>query len=564
MATFNGVGVFPGRVVGPVKQMLPAVAAPAAGQSRPATITAEQAAGALQAAATAVQKTLRQRASQLSGDAKAVVEATALMAADPMLLKTAKQFIDSGLSAERATWQAAEGIANTLQSLGGAMAERARDVSDVRDRLISELRGEPAPGVPVSSEPFVLIADDLAPADTATLDPTMVLALVTASGGPQSHTAIIARSLGLPAIVAAAGVTTIENDREVYLDGGTGVLETEPSRGQRELSAAWANKAATLTFDGEGKLADGTRLPLLANVGSTADAIAARAAGAEGIGLFRTEFLFLERDAEPTVEEQVRAYRAVFAAFAEPLSRPKVVVRTLDAGADKPLPFLKKLTEPAEPNPALGLRGYRMVSQHRAVLERQLQAIVLAAKDIAVSVWVMAPMVSTAAEASDFAALCRTAGLATSGVMIEVPSAALNAKQILNEVHFASLGTNDLTQYTMAADRQLGSLASLNDSWQPAVLALIQLSCQAARGGSELGVCGEAAADPALAVVLAGLGVSSLSMTAHALPAVANVLASVSQPEAAELAALAVAAPDAVTARRSVRERLEILTEIGL
>ena len=564
MGTFNGVGVFPGRVVGPVKQMLPAIPAPAAGQNRPGTITAEQASAALHEAAATVQKDLQQRASQLSGDAKAVVEATALMAADPMLLKTAKQFIDSGLSAELATWQAAEGIADTLRSLGGAMAERARDVSDVRDRLISELRGEPAPGIPVSSEPFILIADDLAPADTATLDPTMVLALITASGGPQSHTAIIARSLGLPAIVAAAGVTTIENGREVYLDGGTGVLNTEPSHEQRELSTAWANKTATLTFDGEGKLADGTRLPLLANVGGAAEAIAARAANAEGIGLFRTEFLFLERDTEPTVEEQVRAYRAVFVAFADQLRRPKVVVRTLDAGADKPLPFLKKPEDLAEPNPALGLRGYRMVNQHRAILERQLQAIALAAEEVAVSVWVMAPMVSTAVEATDFASLCRTAGLATSGVMIEVPSAALNAKQILNEVDFASLGTNDLTQYTMAADRQLGSLASLNDSWQPAVLTLIQLSCQAARGSSELGVCGEAAADPALAVVLAGLGVGSLSMTAHALPTVAKVLASISRTEAADLAALAVAARDAASARRSVRERLPILTEIGL
>ncbi|AJT42466.1 phosphoenolpyruvate--protein phosphotransferase [Psychromicrobium lacuslunae] len=562
MGIFKGVGVSAGRVLGPVKQMLPAVVAPVAGQTRASSIPAEQAIAALHTAADAVQNALRQRAAQLSGDAKAVIEATALMAADPMLLKTAKKLIDNGLSAEVATWQAAEGIANTLQNLGGAMAERARDVFDVRDRLVSELRGEPAPGIPVSSEPFILIADDLAPADTATLDPSRVLALVTASGGPQSHTAIIARSLGLPAIVAAAGVTSIADGHQVYLDGGTGVLDTDPSHQHGELAAAWASKVANLTFDGEGRLADGRRIPLLANVGSAADALAARTAHAEGIGLFRTEFLFLERDTEPTVEEQVRAYRAVFSAFADPISRPKVVVRTLDAGADKPLPFL---AHSAEPNPALGIRGYRMVSQYRAILTRQLQAIALAAQDIAVSVWVMAPMISTAAEAGEFTALCRAAGLATSGVMIEVPSAALSAAQILGEVDFASLGTNDLTQYTMAADRQLGALASLNDSWQPAVLALIQLSCQAAAiDSSELGVCGEAAADPALAVVLVGLGVSSLSMTAHALPAVAAALASIDSKEAVDLAALAVAAPDAITARRLVRERLAILTEIGI
>ncbi len=201
--------------------------------------------------------------------------------------------------------------------------------------------------------------------------------------------------------------------------------------------------------------------------------MAAAAAGAQGVGLLRTEFCFLGRDTEPTLQEQVSAYRGVFDAF----PGKKVVVRTLDAGADKPLPFL---TDATEPNPALGVRGYRTDLTSPGVLERQLQAIASAAEGTAAEVWVMAPMISTAAEAAHFASLCATAGLLTPGVMVEVPSAAVSARHLFDQVAFASLGTNDLTQYTMAADRQLGPLAALNDPWQPAVLGLIKATVDGA------------------------------------------------------------------------------------
>jgi phosphotransferase system enzyme I (PtsI) len=559
--TFTGVGVSPGRIIGPIRQMPHPISEPASGERLPEGVTAEEATAALKSAAKAVHDGLKARSETVSGDGKAVLEATALMATDTMLLKAAAKLIGRGTSSERAIWEAGASVAEMLHNLGGYMAERAADVLDVRARIVAELRGVPAPGIPASATPFILVAEDLAPADTATLDPETILALVTAGGGPQSHTAIIARSLGLPAVVAATGVDQLPDGTEVYVDGAAGTITAEPDGSQRAAAAAWSATASLLAaFDGTGTTADGHLVPLLANVGGAKDAAAAAALNAQGVGLFRTEFCFLERDTEPSVEEQAAAYKGVFDAF----PGKKVVLRTLDAGADKPLPFL---TDATEPNPALGVRGYRTDFTTPGVLERQLQAVALAEKESEADVWVMAPMISTAEEAARFASLCAEAGVKTPGVMVEVPSAALTAEAILREVSFASLGTNDLTQYAMAADRQLGPLAALNTPWQPAVLRLVGLTVEgsAAEGHSKpVGVCGEAAADPALAVVLTGLGVSTLSMTARSLAAVATVLKTVTLSEAQELAKLALSASSATEARAWVREKLPVLEELGL
>lgn len=561
MQNFPGVGVSPGRIIGTIRQMPKPISEPPAGEQLSGETSAEEATAALKAAAGAVHDELKARAETASGDGKAVLEATALMAKDTMLLKGAAKLIARGTSAQRAIWEAGASVSEMLHNLGGYMAERATDVLDVRARIVAELRGVPAPGIPSSSTPFILVAEDLAPADTATLDPEKVLALVTAGGGPQSHTAIIARSLGLPAVVAAAGVDELPDGTEVYVDGAAGLISINPDGDQRAAAEAWATNASLLAvFDGNGTTADGHLVPLLANVGGGKDAAAAAALNAEGVGLFRTEFCFLERDTEPTVEEQAAAYKSVFDAF----PGKKVVLRTLDAGADKPLPFL---TDATEPNPALGVRGYRTDFTTPGVLDRQLQAIALAEKDSEADVWVMAPMISTAEEAAHFASMCSAAGITNPGVMVEVPSAALTAEAILREVGFASLGTNDLTQYAMAADRQLGPLANLNTPWQPAVLRLVGLTVEGSRAeghNKPVGVCGEAAADPALAVVLTGLGVTTLSMTARSLAAVAAVLKTVTLAEAQQLAKLALSAPSATEARAWVREKLPILEELGL
>ncbi|MDQ0848494.1 phosphotransferase system enzyme I (PtsI) [Arthrobacter sp. B3I9] len=561
MQNFPGVGVSPGRIIGSIRQMPKPISEPPAGEQLPAGSTAEEATAALKAAAKAVHDELKARSETVSGDGKAVLEATALMATDTMLLKSAAKLIGRGASNQRAIWEAGASVSEMLHNLGGYMAERATDVLDVRARIVAELRGVPAPGIPTSPTPFILIAEDLAPADTATLDPEKVLALLTAGGGPQSHTAIIARSLGLPAVVAAAGVDELPDGTEVYVDGAAGIITVDPGEAERAAAAHWAATASLLAdFDGTGSTADGHLVPLLANVGGAKDAVAAAALNAQGVGLFRTEFCFLERDTEPTVDEQAAAYKGVFDAF----PGKKVVLRTLDAGADKPLPFL---TDATEPNPALGVRGYRTDFTTPGVLERQLQAIARAEQESEADVWVMAPMISTAEEAARFAGMCGEAGIKTPGVMVEVPSAALTAEAILREVGFASLGTNDLTQYAMAADRQLGPLAGLNTPWQPAVLRLVGLTVEGstAEGHNKpVGVCGEAAADPALAVVLTGLGVTTLSMTARSIAAVAAVLKTVTLAEAQELAKLALSAPSAAEARAWVRAKLPVLEELGL
>ncbi|MGL3804759.1 putative PEP-binding protein [Paeniglutamicibacter sp. R2-26] len=560
-ARFSGVGVSAGRVIGPVRRMPEPLQAPADGAPLPAGVGAEEESARLAEAAQVVAAGLKERAAAATGDAAAVLKATALMAADRTLLKSATKLVATGTCAESAIWEAADAVATQLAALGGYMAERATDVLDVRARIVAQLRGVPAPGIPDSPEPFVLCAVDLAPADTATLDPARVLALVTSDGGPQSHTAIIARSLGLPAIVAARDTVALADGDVVFVDGIDGTVVRAPGAEEAALARAYATRVPLPDFDGDGRLADGHRVPLLANVGSGADAVAAAAAGAQGVGLLRTEFCFLGRDTEPTGAEQVEAYRAVFDAF----DGAKVVVRTLDAGADKPLPFL---TDDSEPNPALGVRGYRTDAAVPGVLARQLAAIAEAAAGSGAEVWTMAPMVSTPAEAAAFAALCAQAGLKTPGVMVEVPSAALLAGQMLAEVDFASIGTNDLTQYTMAADRQLGALAELNDPWQPAVLQLVKATCDggaaAADGPRPVGVCGEAAADPALAVVLVGLGVATLSMNRRALPAVAAILRTVDLAQARRLAALALGAGSAARARSLVRTELPELDTFGL
>ncbi|MFD9702757.1 phosphoenolpyruvate--protein phosphotransferase [Lentzea sp. NPDC059081] len=537
-ARLSGVGVSSGRASGPVVRVSEALPEPPTGP-RPAD-TAEEA-SRIRPATEVVAQRLMERAKTVEGDARAVLETTAAMAGDPSLIKSAEKLVsDESLPAARAVHQAAQKFIAALQAAGGYMAERARDVQDVRDRVVAELLGLPAPGVPDLASPSVLVARDLAPADTAGLDPSKVLALVTEEGGPTSHTAILARSLGIPAVVACRGILAFEAT-SLDVDGDTGQVRESDGK------VRTAGTGKKVTWNGVGVLKDGHRVKVLGNVGSPADAAAAAAAGAEGVGLFRTEFCFLDAAEEPTVAEQTAAYEAVLAPFA---GKP-VVVRTLDAGADKPLAFLNP--DP-EPNPALGVRGLRVAFDRPEVLDRQLEAIAAAAASSGADVSVMAPMVATAAEAAWFVDRARKAGIARAGVMVEVPSAALSAREILQVVDFISIGTNDLAQYVFAADRQLGGVAALNDPWQPALLRLIALVGEAATAtGKPVGVCGEAAADPLLACVLIGLGVTSLSMNHTALAGVGARLATSSM-DICQLAARgALSAGDPGTAKLAAR-----------
>lgn len=553
-----GIGVSPGRVAARAVLMPDPIEEPAAGRRLAPGEDAQTHVDRIAAASQDVRRALDAMADRAQGESQAVLQATAAIAADPTLVADAqRRVVTDHLVPERAVWEAAEDVSAQFEALGGYFAERTRDIADVRDRLVAALTGRPAPGVPESDEPFVLLAVDLAPALTATLDPEKVVAVVTSAGGPTSHTAILARARGIPAVVAVRGaLDEVRSGEIVLVDGAAGTVTVHPT--DEQVAAARALAGQVRMFDGAGRTADGHTVELLANVGDAHGAAEAAAAGAEGIGLFRTEFCFLDRQDAPGVEEQVAAYRAVLAAF----PGRKVVVRTLDAGADKPLPFL---TSDDEANPALGVRGLRTAELHPEVLDSQLEAIAQAAASESAHVWVMAPMVATVAETEAFVARCAAHGLDTAGVMVEVPSAALLAGPILARAAFASIGTNDLTQYAMAADRLLGSLAELSDPWQPAVLSLIASTCAGgAQQGRPVGVCGEAAANPALAVVLVGLGVSSLSMSPRALPDVAAVLAGVRHDECRRLAQLALASESAADARAAVRAALPLLETLGL
>ena len=419
---------------------------------------------------------------------------------------------------------------------------------DVRNRIVAALIGQVAPSVPDPGHPFVLIAADLGPAEASGLDATRCVAMVTEQGGPTSHSAIIARSLGIPAVVGARHASRIPNGTLLLVDGTTGELIMDPSRDQ-QATAVQHNPAARLVAPGG--TADGRRVALLANIASVDDVSAALEHGAEGVGLYRTELCFLGRAEAPSVAEQVSAYRAVFSAFG---GRP-VVVRTLDAGADKRLAFL----EPAEErNPALGVRGFRTAAIHPAVLHDQLEAIKKAAESEMAEVRVMAPMITTVDEVRSFAEAAHAAALPIVGVMIETPAAALQADQILAEVDFVSIGTNDLAQYTFAADRQSAGLATLNDPWQPALLRMIEIVAVAATSnGKPVGVCGEAAADPMLALVLTGLGISSLSMAPRMLAAVGRSLAAATFEVCQRAARTACDSDSPASARRAVRAILD-------
>ncbi|WP_422749931.1 phosphoenolpyruvate--protein phosphotransferase [Mycobacterium sp. WMMD1722] len=499
-------------------------------------------------AATAVAGRLRDRAAHATGAASEVLAATATLAQDRAWLGAAEKRITGGASAARAVREAVAQFVELFTTMGGLMAERVTDLQDIRDRVVAELSGLPEPGVPVPAQPSILFAPDLAPADTAGLDPTLVVALATTLGGPTSHTAIIARQLGIPCVVAVDGLDTVPAGVSVLVDGTAGTVTVAPDEAVAAQAVATAVQAAERAgrWSGPGATADGHPVAILANVQDGAAARAARETPAEGVGLFRTELCFLNRDTEPSVAEQADIYAEVLEAF----EGHKVVIRTLDAGSDKPLKFAG---HPDEANPALGVRGIRIARNEPGLLERQLEGIAVAAERTGNPPWVMAPMIATADEAKDFATAVRRHGL-TPGVMIEVPAAALLADRILEHVDFLSIGTNDLAQYTMAADRMSADLAALTDPWQPAVLALVAMTVRAgAAVRKPVGVCGEAAADPLLAGVLAGFGVTSLSAAAAAVQGVGARLSEVTLQQCRAAADAVLATATAAEARAAAR-----------
>jgi phosphotransferase system enzyme I (PtsI) len=547
--TLRGLGVSPGLAAGP------AIAAGTPPPLPPLRAVADvdaEIALAIAALSAVSADLVRQAITAREATAADILNAQAMMADDPVLHEAIADGVRGGADAPHAIAAALAVHKAAFEAAGGYLAQRAADLDDLRDRAVASYLGLPMPGIPDPGHPFVLVARDLSPADTAGLDPDQVLALVTESGGPTSHTAILARALGLPAVVNCKGVLGLEEGALITVDGATGVVTAGVDEDtiaatrerQRRLRERMANS------HGPGRTADGHPIALLSNIGSVRDI--EDHAETEGVGLLRSELLYLDRVVAPTMEEQVDEYTEVFAA----LAGRKVVVRTLDAGADKPLPFLDQVPDE---NPALGVRGLRLSRQRPDLLRIQLAAIARAASTTPTTqVWVMAPMVATPAEAAGFAAECRNAGLPVAGAMVEIPAAALAAGALLSVVDFLSIGTNDLSQYLFAADRQCGELADLLDPYQPTLLRMIgDVAAAGIAAGKPVGVCGEAAADPGLGVVLTGLGVTSLSMSPKSIPAVRQALAEHSLADCRRIAALALAAPDAMAARQILAENLK-------
>ena len=516
--TRHGIGVSPGIAVGPAVQVRPPVRPPEKEQAPADPAAAGQ---LIRNVLESVAETLQERAARTDPTAEQILTATAMMARDPGLATAADKHLAGGAGPATAVDAATEEYCTMFSAAGGYLAERVTDLRDVRDRAVARLLGLQDPGVPELTGPCVVVAHDLAPAETAGLQRDLVLAIVTESGGPTSHTAILAAQMGIPAVVQLPRAVAISVGTILAVDGSTGEVFVDPDPAtQAKLVERGERRASALgTTSGPGATSDGHPVALLANIGTAEDAERAGPLDVEGVGLFRTEFLFLDQETAPTLEDQIAVYTRVFEAFG---SR-RMVVRTLDAGADKPLAFADL---GPEENPALGRRGLRLSAERPDLLDTQLTALAAAAQATGADVRVMAPMVATAEEATWFARRVRENGLPVVGVMIEVPAAALRARHVMAEVDFASIGTNDLGQYTLAADRMQGELATLLDPWQPAVLDLVAAACDGGREtGKPIGVCGEAAADPLLALVLAGLGVSSLSMAPTRVPAVRAALA---------------------------------------
>ena len=515
-----GVSASPGVALGKVAQV-----------RRTAISVAEQGAGLererahLDAALTRARQQISAQQAANSGAASRILDAHLELLADPELIDLAVAGLAGGRSAGFAWREAYSRYAARLEALASALLrERAGDVRDVGGRVLGLLAGvttaplEFAPG-------SILIADELTPSETASLDAGRVLGLCTTGGGPTSHAAILARALGLPAVCGVdRAALELEDGTAVLLDGTGGTLLKNPDEtevaaaravmgrlaAQRHSERAAASEPAATT--------DGHRIEIAANIGTAEEAVAAVAHGAEAVGLLRSELLFLDRDTAPEEREQAEVYRAVAAALGR---GRRLVIRTLDVGGDKPLAYLPL---PAEQNPFLGLRGIRVSLERPDLLRSQLRAILTAAA--LGDIHVMFPMIATLDELRAARSILdeeqRATGAAVRvGVMIEVPSAALGAEQLAREVDFFSIGTNDLTQYTLAMDRGHPKLASRADALHPAVLRLISLTVDAAhRHGKWVGVCGGMAAEPLAVPVLLGIGVDELSVPVPAIAAV--------------------------------------------
>jgi phosphoenolpyruvate-protein phosphotransferase len=476
----------------------------------------------------------RLRAAGSEGEA-AIFDFHVEMAEDPELASAVEERIGNLESPEAAVLAVGEEYAAQYAAMDDEyLAARADDVRDVTGQISAQLMGRGASAFEALKTPSVVLAHSLAPSDTARIQRGMALGFVTAEGSKTSHVSIMARSMGIPAVVGVGPeLEDILAAKTVAVDGGEGYAIADPDSETvaeyKRMSGALAEERAALDEYRhiEASTSEGRRIEIAANLGSASEAEDALQWGAEGVGLFRTEFLFMERDDLPSEDEQYVAYSAVVRAFGE---KP-VIIRTLDVGGDKDLPGVDQA---AEENPFLGWRGIRMSLDTPELFKPQLRAILRAAANG--NLKVMFPMVADVGEleaAKETLQECRRElesegveiGEVETGVMIETPAAAVCAAELAEESAFFSIGTNDLVQYTLAADRGNERLRRLQNADHPAVLALIRQTCEAANAaGIQVGVCGEAAGEPEMIPKLVEFGVTELSMAAPQIPMAKKVV----------------------------------------
>jgi phosphocarrier protein FPr len=497
----------------------------------------------------AIQHRRLQTAANIGESEAAIFDAHLMMLEDPELTRRARELIfDEKQNAALAWHTAIKEAVEAFQDISNDyLRERAADVADIGDQVLYALAGESSTAKILLEAPVILFAHDLTPSQTAQLDMEHVLGVATVAGGPTSHSAILARTMGIPAVAGvSADLDDLPEGTTVAMDGSRGRLWIDPSREVlatlSEHQRAWLERRAqALEASQEGAVTrDGRRIEVAANVGNAADARLAAKNGAEGIGLLRTEFLYLTRETPPTEEEQ----RQALAEIGEAMGSAPVIVRTLDVGGDKPLPYIQL---PPEANPFLGVRAIRLSFKEIDLFKAQLRAILRAG--VTANLRIMFPMVTGVGEvihARDLLEQAHRALLSEgiphqwpieTGIMVEIPSAALLSSPLADHVDFFSIGTNDLTQYTLAAERGNPALTELADGLHPAVLRLIRLVANSARAqGKWTGVCGELAGDLAAVPVLVGLGVDELSVNPGSVPEVKLLIRSLSMDRVEKLA----------------------------
>lgn len=564
----QGIAASSGIAIGPAYLYLPAEIVV---ERRKVTDTATEEAklaAALEACRTELNLVHRGLFERLGEDEARIIEAQLLILEDPALIDRVKEKISGGINVELAVEEVIASYAALMEDMEDEyLRARGADIRDVGNRLLRHLLGLPSASLAELREPSVVVARDLAPSDTAQLDKELVLGFGTSMGGTTSHTAILARMLGIPAVVGiGAELLSIRPQQQLVLDGKEGVVIVEPdsktiehylkerdrSQEVQEKALAVAHQPAITT--------DGHQVEAVANIGDVRSAEEALSWGAEGVGLFRTEFLFLEARFAPSEEEQYQAYWAV----AELMGERPLVIRTLDIGGDKKLPYLQL---DKEMNPFLGCRAVRLSLRRRELFKAQLRAILRAG--VGANVKVMFPMIAVLEElraAKEVLEEAKTEleaeGMAHAerlevGIMVEIPSAVIGADLLAPEVDFFSIGTNDLIQYAMACDRTNEQVGYLYEPFHPVVLRLIQWTIEAGHShGKWVGMCGEMAGNLEAIPILLGLGLDEFSMNARAIPQAKALIRSLSLSQAQEIARETMMMTDAAQIQNYVRERM--------